>query len=206
MFDTDRPWGIYVPGAWHAVLLRASHGMPTWLRRLMLVLRRVIRYSVDHPLDVVIWGNRLRLLPRGNMSEAKLLLAPQLFDPSELALMALHLEKGRLFVDVGANAGAYSLWAHRAARGQARVLAVEPDPEMRRRLQFNLATNGVAAVEVCPVALSDRDGVGALLVNPLQRGEKCTRRGASPGSGGRTRRADGAAEDAGRAAAGARRD
>lgn len=171
VFDADRPWGDYAPGAWNALLLRASHAMPAGLRRLVFVLRRVIRSTVDHPLDVIIWGYRLRLLPRGNMSETKLLFAPQLFDPSELALMARHLEAGGVFVDIGANAGAYSLWAHRAACGRVRVLAIEPDPEMRRRLQFNLATNGIAEVEVCPVALSDRDGVGALLVNPRQRGE-----------------------------------
>lgn len=171
MFDADRPWGAYAPGAWSALLLRASHAMPARLWRLVFVLRRAIRYNVDHPLDVIIWGYRLRLLPRGNMSESKLLFAPQLFDSAELALLAQHLEPGGVFVDIGANVGAYSLWASRAAPGRIRVLAIEPDPDMRRRLQFNLGTNDIGGVEVCPVALSDRDGVGALLVNPLQRGE-----------------------------------
>ena len=34
-------------------------------------------------------------------------------------------------VDIGANAGIYSFWAHRCMGGNGRILAVEPDPEMR---------------------------------------------------------------------------
>lgn len=51
------------------------------------------------------------------------------------------------------------------------MLAVEPDPEMCRRLRFNLQTNAIGSVRICPVALSDREGEGLLLVNPRQRGE-----------------------------------
>lgn len=130
-----------------------------------------MKYGLNQPLDVTIWGLRLRLLPRGNVSEVKLLFAPQLFDRQELAFLASHLPEGGTFVDIGANVGVYSLWAHRCMRGSGRIIAVEPDPEMRRRLQFNLQSNALSNVEVCPVALSDKRGVGELLVNPAQRGQ-----------------------------------
>jgi len=170
-FDDRAPWGCYAPTAWQRGLMVASHSVPAPLSRLVVAFRRPIKYGVHHPLDVTVWGLKLRLLPRGNTSEVKLLFAPQLFDREEFALLADHLRPGGVFVDVGANAGAYTLWARRCVGEGGRVLAVEPDPEMRRRLEFNLRSNGIGNVEVCPVALSDRDGEGELLINPRQRGQ-----------------------------------
>lgn len=170
-FDDEAPWGRYAPGALAATLLALSHRVPHGLRRAVLLLRRPIKYRVHQPLDVTIWGLKLRLLPRGNMSEQKLLFAPQLFDRDELALLAERLPRGGCFVDVGANAGVYSFWAQRCVGPEGRILAVEPDPEMRRRLAFNIASNALDQIEVCPVALSDHAGSAELQVNLAQRGE-----------------------------------
>ncbi|HSI60398.1 MAG TPA: FkbM family methyltransferase [Ideonella sp.] len=173
-FDDQAAWGAYAPAAWVRALLAACHAVPgrvPALHRLVIWLRRPVKYGVAHPLDVMQWGLKLRLLPRGNMSDAKLLFAPQFFDRAELALLAERLPPGGTFVDVGANAGIYSFWAHHCMRGRGRILAVEPDPEMRRRLRFNLDSNGLSNVELAPVALSDRQGTAALLLNLSQRGE-----------------------------------
>jgi len=170
-FDDTRPWGAYRPGTGVTMLLRLLYRVPRWLPPLVRLLRRPIKYGVHQPVDVIIWDRKLRLMPRGNMSEQKLLVAPRLFDPGEFDLLADRLRPGDCFVDVGANAGAYSLWADRCLAGRGRILAVEPDPEMRRRLAFNLATNRITSVEICPVALSDHRGDAELLVNPAQRGE-----------------------------------
>jgi FkbM family methyltransferase len=56
-------------------------------------------------------------------------------------------------VDCGANVGLFSLFLKDAAR----VVAVEPNPAVNRRLQRNLEANGVAAT-VIEAAISDRDG------------------------------------------------
>jgi FkbM family methyltransferase len=170
-FDSLALWGTYTPSAWHRLLLRMGHSLRPGLRRLVPLLRRPIKYGVHHAVDVKIWGLRLRLLPRGNMAETKLLFAPQLFDREEFALLERVLKPGAVFVDIGANVGAYTYWVHRCLQGQGCIIAIEPDPEMRRRLEFNLRTNHIDEVTVCPVALSDTQGVGELLVNPMQRGE-----------------------------------
>lgn len=183
-FDDLAPWGRYPPTGWHRLLLAASQRLPPWLRRLVYVLRRPIKTGVDHALDVTIWSMKLRLLPRGNVSEIKLLFAPQLFDRDELALLAAALPNGGVFVDIGANAGVYTFWALRCVQARGRVLAVEPDPEMRRRLAFNLRSNGADNVEVCPVALSDVQGEGELLINPSQRGENTLARDEAERAGG----------------------
>jgi FkbM family methyltransferase len=185
VFDDTSPWGAWRPAGHVALLLRLTHRTPRWLSPLVRLLRRPVKYGVHHPLDVVIWGRKLRLMPRGNMSEQKLLFAPRSFDPDELAVLAEQLRPGDCFVDIGANAGAYSLWADRCMEGKGRILAVEPDPEMRRRLAFNLATNGIRGVEICPVALSDRAGSAELHVNPAQRGQNTLEAEEARSAGGR---------------------
>jgi FkbM family methyltransferase len=60
--------------------------------------------------------------------------------------------RGDLFIDVGASVGAYTLWA---AELGAEVIAIEPDPRARTRLEANLALNPYR-VAVLPVALADR--------------------------------------------------
>lgn len=80
-----------------------------------------------------------------------------------------------LFVDVGANAGAYTLLAC-AARG-ARGVAVEPVPETFARLQANLELNGLGErVIAANVGLADKPGV---LV--FTAGEDCTNHVVAPG-------------------------
>lgn len=169
-FDDSSAWGRYTPRLTVAALLAIAHRLPRWLKPVTRLLRRQMYYHYHAPLDLTIWGLRLRLLPRGNLSEQKLLSAPQLFDFKEFRLIRQVLRPGGVMVDVGANAGAYSFWADRCMDGKGRVLAVEPDPEMRRRLAFNLATNGTTGIAVYPVALSDREGTAILQVNPGARG------------------------------------
>lgn len=170
-FDAVKPWGAYAPNAWQGILLAATRALPRALRRLVFALRKPIKYGVSHALDVTLWGLKLRLLPRGNITETEVLFSPQFFDVEELALLARHLRPGGSFVDIGANVGVYSFWAHHCMQGQGRIVAVEPDPEMLQRLRFNLATNAMSQIDVCAVALSDHQGEGELLVNPAQRGE-----------------------------------
>ncbi len=169
-FDDQAAWGAYRPGPIIGVPLGIAHRLPYLLKPLTKILRRPAKYLARTPLDLVIWGLKLRLLPRGNLSEQKFYTAPQLFDPDEFAVLARVLATGGVFVDVGANAGIYSYWATQCMTKGGRILAVEPDPEMRRRMAFNIATNDLHQIEICALALSDHDGEAVLQVNPAQRG------------------------------------
>lgn len=62
------------------------------------------------------------------------------------------LAPGDLFIDIGANVGAYTLWAHQLG---AHVVAVEADPSVVVRLRRNLALNNIQDVEIVAAALSD---------------------------------------------------
>lgn len=183
-FQAAEPWGSFPPPAGIAALLALAHTLPPALSALTKLLRRPVKYGVSTPLDLTVWGLKLRLLPRGNMSEQKLYTAPQLFDRDEFALLQRRLKPGGVFVDVGANAGIYSFWAHRCMQGRGRILAVEPDPEMRHRLEFNARTNGLTDIELCPLALSDHEGTAELQVNPRQRGQNTLDLGEAQRAGG----------------------
>jgi FkbM family methyltransferase len=76
-------------------------------------------------------------------------------DWPEMLVWRQRLRPGDLFVDVGANAGAYAVYV---AELGAQVVAVEPQPELVRLLRDNLALNGIDA-EVHQVALADAPGV-----------------------------------------------
>lgn len=182
-FDSQRPWGTFPPSAGVARRLALAHRLPPALGALVKPLRRPVKYRVATPLDMEVWGLKLRLMPRGNLSEQKLISAPQLFDAAERALLKSRLADGGVFVDIGANAGLYSFWAHRCMGGRGRILAVEPDPEMRRRIAFNCATNGLSDIELCPVALSDHEGTAELNVNLRQRGQNTLERAEAERSG-----------------------
>ncbi|MCL6607776.1 MAG: FkbM family methyltransferase [Geminicoccaceae bacterium] len=84
-----------------------------------------------------------------------------LFDP-EIELVPALLDPDRLAVDVGANAG---FWTLAMARRAHRVLAIEPIPE----IAAELARRVPAHVEVRVCALSDRSG-SALLRIPEDAG------------------------------------
>lgn len=69
---------------------------------------------------------------------------------------------GAVVLDVGANVGAFSLWA--AARGATRVVAVEPVPENLEQLRANVAANPHLAdrIEIVDAA------TGAYAVGPVR--------------------------------------
>ncbi len=67
------------------------------------------------------------------------------------------LREGDTFVDVGANIGLYTLPASRIVKN-GRVVAVEPSPVNRARLEENLQLNEVSNVRVEACALGDVRG------------------------------------------------
>lgn len=85
-------------------------------------------------------------------------MTPQCFDPDELAALGEIMGPGKVFIDIGANAGAYALYAAKAGGPRSRVLAVEPQREMRRRMRFNAEANRLDNLEISGVALADYEG------------------------------------------------
>jgi FkbM family methyltransferase len=169
-------YGHYALTTGEKRLLRLSQGRAyTWLgRRIALIARRLVLRGRRDPIDAEAEGFRLRVHVGDNVSERKYLFMPQFCDPMERDYLARHLTPGGVFLDIGANAGIYTLTAARAyARlGGGRVLAVEANPTMQARLRFNVTLNGLdGQVDLAPVALSGRDGETEFSISDDNLGE-----------------------------------
>lgn len=84
-------------------------------------------------------------------------------DPNLQRLAAEVVRPGSVVWDIGANVGLFTVAAAVRAGAGGRVLAVEPDTWLVSLLRRSAARNRrFAPVEILPVAVSDRVGVGRL--------------------------------------------
>lgn len=163
----SQPFGAFPPSAFQSLLMAAGHRMPAnWAgRRGASLIRSLLKRWSDQPIDAVRLGSRMRLYANGNASEKRLMTSPQFFDPAELAILEEALTPGFVFIDIGSNAGAYTLFVAQRTGSGARIVAVEPHPVARQRLQCNLDLNGIRHVTIAPVALADAAGTLELFIN-----------------------------------------
>ncbi|TMJ04766.1 MAG: FkbM family methyltransferase [Alphaproteobacteria bacterium] len=173
-FDPS-PWGTHLPGAFDRAVLALTRAMPAnWFGQRLAILFRKLTMSRlgEGAIDTALWGMRLRLYPRRNGCEKNALFTPQMYDTMERRVLAQAVGRKRAgaftFIDIGANVGLYSLYL--ASCGDVRTLAIEPQPGILERLNFHLAANPSAKVEVLPIALSDRAGAATLVINDSDSG------------------------------------
>lgn len=163
--DRSPDHGAYAPGLPARIGLAIGRTLPrgrTGLRAAGAVRPLALSGLKDGRSDVEALGLKLRLHPRDNLSEKRLFLTPQCFDADELDALRAAMGPGKIFIDIGANAGAYALIAAKAGGPTSRVIAVEPQREMRRRLMFNARQNGLHNIEATGVALADYEGEDVL--------------------------------------------
>ena len=103
------------------------------------------------------------------------MFTPQYFDPNERALLAERLHGDFVFLDIGASVGGYALFVAALGGPRARILAVEPLPEIFERLVYNIDQNAFSNVKAVSCALADHDGEITLFVNADNRGETSVR-------------------------------
>lgn len=153
---TKNPWGTYGISGWKKKWLTCCHAIKN--RRLALWARKPLKNAFREWADVEVWGLHLRLSPKGNLSEQRLLLMPQHLDSREREILARELTGGGVFFDIGANAGVYSLWLASRKIAGLRIEAFEPDPTLCERLKFNLAENNLSSITLNEHALGAEAG------------------------------------------------
>jgi FkbM family methyltransferase len=168
------PFGSYNPSGLAAWIIERTQSLPnSWLgRRIYVFLRRIAtRFLRKEPLDVERLGARMRLYPYNNICDKKVLFTPQFFDPDELELLKARMKDGFTFVDVGANIGAYSLFVAAHAGSAARILAIEPQPDVFDRLTYNIRQNPFGTVKAVACAIADKPGELTMFLDARNRGE-----------------------------------
>jgi FkbM family methyltransferase len=158
-------------------LLEFAQAMPVnWLgRRLALLARRLVLKGRRTPIDADTEGFHLRVHVLDNVSERKFLFMPRFCDGAERDYLRRHLSPDGVFLDIGANAGIYTLTAARTYAeqgGAGHVLAVEANPTMQARLLYNVSLNGLEGrVRLAPLALADHDGEVEFSISDSNLGE-----------------------------------
>lgn len=148
------PFGTYAPQGSAKRLIALSRWTPLGRGKARRVLyNRLVTLPQDR-YDVTVRGVNMRLHPKTNTVESKLVLRPDAYCPQEMKFLEQTLGAGIDFVDIGANIGAFAVQV--AARTGVRTLAFEPNPTARARLAENAEFNPSANLTIDPRALSDR--------------------------------------------------
>ncbi len=87
------------------------------------------------------------------------------YEPNEMYAMAKLLGPGMCVVDVGANAGLFTLMAAKLVGAEGAVHAFEPSPRDRNRLLGNISANGLSNVQVHAAGLGRGRGKAVLTVS-----------------------------------------
>lgn len=171
-------FGAHAPSPRMEAILRLTRRAgDSWLhKRIAFLLRGVgVRALAGQPLDVQALGVWMRLYPQQNVCEKRILFTPQYFDAQERAYLASRAHDRFVFLDIGANVGGYALSVAAQAGPGARILAIEPQPEVYERLVYNIRQNPFATVKALDCAVADREGEITLFVHYDNRGESSIR-------------------------------
>jgi len=177
VFDDKQAWGAYRPTGLASLVLSLCHALPAGKHvyyKLGQTLRGLLKRGAPRMYDVEVESLKLRLASQGNYSERRMLTLPQYYDVQERDWLCSKLAGGGSFLDVGGNAGLFSLSIGGRLREKIDVYTVEPDPQMYQRMLFNASQNQLS-IHLAPVALSDFDGEGVLELSLQQRGENSLR-------------------------------
>lgn len=92
------------------------------------------------------------------------LLLESVWEPKTTRYLCDSLGPGQVFLDIGANAGYFSLLASRCVRESGKILAVEPNPAMAEQLRRNVERSGLSNIVIAETACSDSVGLCDLYV------------------------------------------
>lgn len=113
-------------------------------------------YSLGVMKPVVVQtqpGMTMELDSRDLVTQA--ILVNGIWEPRITAIVSGALQKGNVFIDVGAHVGYYSLLASQRVGSTGKVIAIEPNPPTLDRLRRNIHLNGASNIVVEPVACTD---------------------------------------------------
>jgi len=146
-----------------------------------LLRRRIARGASKAPLrsmlrrlgdqyDIEIDGVRLSCRMSDNYTEQMAIERDGHGNRQAIDLINSGLDAGDVFVDIGANCGLFTVFAARKVGPAGKVVAIEPIPEMVRRLKFNIAANNYTNVAVAETAVGEGAGEIDIFVDATKYG------------------------------------
>lgn len=167
VLDVQNPWGSYPLNSWQNLCRDIAQKMPS--KKLVNLIRQIGGLRSVQIADVEVFGQKFRLYPGNNISDKRLLGMPHLFDRKEREFLASYLKQRpeSVFLDVGANVGAYSGFIKSLGLGN-KIVSIEASPETFKKLSFNLPSADVVKFN-CAVA--EEEGKVNLQINQQNAGE-----------------------------------
>lgn len=88
------------------------------------------------------------------------------YEPEFVRCVKASLERGGVFVDIGANEGFYTILGARLTGAKGTVIAVEPQDRLIPVIEENLRLNALNDIVLVHAGISDKDGVETLYLTP----------------------------------------
>jgi FkbM family methyltransferase len=117
-------------------------------------LIRLLRTGPQRTIFPTSWGVRLYLDPLSNLGSA--FIFNSAYEPESQKVFESVVKEGDTVIDIGANEGAFTCLALRIVGARGRVIAVEPQPDLRSIIEINCAINNFTNVQIETAALSPR--------------------------------------------------
>ena len=120
---------------------------------------------ISSPLQLYVHGEQDKYVSRQIREQG-------IWEPYETALVLEFLQRGSVFVDVGANIGYFTVLAASVVGDQGRVIAFEPDTANFRLLQASCELNEIQSrVEAVEAGLSSAASAGQLYLSEDNLGD-----------------------------------
>lgn len=160
--DNSSSFGQYEPNFIVKIIIYITRNIGTsWFsKRLIFLFRKIaILFSRDC-IDTNLFGAKLRLYTKGNVSEKRALFSPQIFEKDERDFIKSRCKDNSVFIDIGSNIGLYSFSVGSVYKEfkNTKIFSIEPHPSLFQRLKYNALQNKDIPINPREIALMDKSG------------------------------------------------
>lgn len=113
---------------------------------------------------LIKWYSGLKFMIYPDNDIGRVLFISGIYEPNSLLVVKSLLKPGSVFLDIGANAGVFSLAASQWVGSEGKVIAFEPSSREYRLLEENVSLNNLSNVCLEKLAISNTNGSGALQI------------------------------------------
>ena len=160
--DNSSSFGQYEPNFIVKIIIYITRNIGTsWFsKRLIFLFRKIAILISKDCIDTHLFGAKLRLYTKGNVSEKRALFSPQIFEKDERDYIKSRCKDNSVFIDIGSNIGLYSFSVGSVYKEfkNTKIFSIEPHPSLFQRLKYNALQNKDIPINPREIALMDKSG------------------------------------------------
>ena len=160
--DNSSNFGQYEPNFIVKIIIYITRNIGTsWFsKRLIFLFRKIAILLSRDCIDTYLFGAKLRLYTKGNVSEKRALFSPQIFEKDERDYIKSRCKDNSVFIDIGSNIGLYSFSVGSVYKEfkNTKIFSIEPHPSLFQRLKYNALQNKDIPINPREIALMDKSG------------------------------------------------